>query len=299
VINLIAEEILNILPVNIRNLITNAKGEGYIQEIRLKLGKPLILIFDREEIITDYEVTGIDIKNIMSKMMNYSLYAYDDEIRQGYITIKGGHRVGLCGSCILEGDRIKTINNISSLNIRVSKQVLGCSDGIVPYLATSGEIQNTVIISPPKCGKTTMIRDLARNFSKKYKVCIIDERSEIAGLNLGRSSLDLGIRTDILDNCPKDQGIMMAIRSMSPDIIICDEIGTYNDMESILSALCCGIKIITTIHGKNENDLFDRPIFKDIINNNAFQRGVILKENKVGQVSYIYDFNNKKKVWEG
>ena len=296
---MIAEEILNILPNNIKNLVSNVKGEGYIQEIRIKSDKPLILIFDREEFVTDYLVTNIDIRNIMSKMMNYSLYAYDEEIRQGYITIKGGHRVGLCGSCVLEGEKIKTINNISSINIRVSKQVIGCSDGIFPYLISNGEPENTVIISPPKCGKTTMIRDLARNFSKHFKVCIIDERSEIGGLSFGKSSLDIGIRTDILDNCPKDKGIMMAIRSMSPDIIICDEIGTYNDMESILSSICCGIKIITTIHGKDENDLYDRPVFKNILTNNAFQRGVILKANKVGQVSYIFDFKSRKRIWEG
>lgn len=297
-INLIAEEILNILPANIKNLVSNAKGDGYIQEIRIKSDKPLILIFDREETITDYIVTSVDIRNIMSKMMNYSLYAYDEEIRQGYITIKGGHRVGLCGSCILEGEKIKTINNISSLNIRVSKQVIGCSDSLMPYLINNGEIENTIIISPPKCGKTTMIRDMARNFSKNFKVCIIDERSEIGGLSLGKSSLDLGIRTDILDNCPKAQGIMMAIRSMSPDVIICDEIGTLKDMESILTAICCGIKIITTIHGKDENDLFERPIFKDILKNNAFKKGIILKENQVGQVGYIYDFDSKKRTWE-
>lgn len=298
-INLIAEEILNILPVNIKNLVSNVKGDGYIQEIRIKSDKPLILIFDREEFITDYIVTSVDIRNIMSKMMNYSLYAYDDEIRQGYITIKGGHRVGLCGSCILEGEKIKTINNISSLNIRVSKQVIGCSDKLIPYLINNGEIENTIIISPPKCGKTTMIRDMARNLSENFKVCIIDERSEIGGLSLGKSSLDLGIRTDILDNCPKAQGIMMAIRSMSPDIIICDEIGTFKDMESILTAICCGIKIVTTIHGKDENDLFERPVFKDILKNNAFKKGIILKGNEVGQVSYIYDFDSKKRSWEG
>ncbi|MDV3428650.1 MAG: stage III sporulation protein AA [Bacillota bacterium] len=297
--NLIAEEILNILPANIKNIVLNAKGDGYLQEIRIKSDKPLILIFDREEYITDYIVTSIDIRNIMSKMMNYSLYAYDQEIRQGYITIKGGHRVGICGSCVLEGEKIKTINNISSLNIRVSKQVIGCSDKLIPYLMINGEIENTIIISPPKCGKTTMIRDMARNFSKNFKVCIIDERSEIGGLSLGKSSLDLGIRTDILDNCPKAQGIMMAIRSMSPDIIICDEIGTFKDMESILTAICCGIKIITTIHGKDENDLFERPVFKEILINNAFKKGIILKGNEVGQVSYIYDFHSKKRTWEG
>lgn len=296
---MISEEILNILPSNIRNLVSNVKGEGYIQEIRIKSDKPIILIFDRKEIITEYMATGTDIKSIMSKMMNYSLYAYDDEIRQGYITIKGGHRVGLCGSCVLEGEKIKTINNISSLNIRVSKQVIGCSDPLISYLMSNGEPDNTIIISPPKCGKTTMIRDMARNFSKKFKVCIIDERSEIGGLSLGKSYLDLGIRTDILDNCPKAQGIMMAIRSMSPDIIICDEIGTYKDMESIITALCCGIKIITTIHGKNENDLFERPVFNEILKNNAFKKGIILKGNKVGQVDYIYDFERKKRMWEG
>lgn len=295
---LICEEIYNILPPAINKAIGEVEGD-YIQEIRIKIDREVILIKGNREYVLDYKAKIGDIKWIMSKMMNYSLYAFEEELKQGYITIRGGHRVGICGSYVLDGENIKTLKDVSSLNIRFCREIIGCSDKIMNYITTKGEPENTIIISPPKCGKTTLIRDIARNFSSKFKVCIIDERSEIGGMYLGKSYMDLGLRSDILDNCPKAEGIMMAIRSMSPDIIVCDEIGTQKDIESIMVALCCGIKIITTIHGKDEEDLYKRLLFKELLGEKGFSKGVVLRGNKVGQVSYIFDFNTKIKYQEG
>ncbi|MFA9397664.1 MAG: stage III sporulation protein AA [Clostridiaceae bacterium] len=301
---MVQKDILDVLSPNVKKIILNNDYKD-LQEIRIKADKPLILEGDHKEYVTNYCCSLVDISIIMQKIMNYSLYAFDEELRQGYITMKGGHRVGICGNCIIENNKIKTIKNISSLNIRVCTEVLGCSDKIFKYITEKGEVLNTIIISPPKCGKTTILRDMARNISdgNKYlnnpsKVCIVDERSEIGSLSRGSTLMDLGIRTDILDNCPKSAGIMMAIRSMSPDIIVCDEIGTYKDMESILSAICSGIKLVTSIHGYDVEDLFNKIVFKEIMENKVFDRGVVLSEKKVGKIKYIYDFKRKINIWE-
>lgn len=296
------KEIFNILPQNIRHALEGISNLKELQEIRIKVDKPLIFQVGSKELINKYIPVSEDLKTIVQRMSNYSIYAFEEEIKQGYITIRGGHRVGICGQCVVEKNGIKTIRNIASLNIRICREVLNCSDEIMEYIVNKNEVINTIIISPPKCGKTTLIRDIARNISdgiekvKFYgkKVCIIDERSEIAACFNGVPQLNVGLRTDILDGCPKSEGIMMAIRSMSPDVIVCDEIGSNKDMESILTALNSGVNLITTIHGYDIEDLYSRPIFKDIIENKVFKRTIVLSNKKgAGTIEYIYDFHNK------
>lgn len=302
------KEILEILPSNIKVIVENLKSIENIQEIRLKVNKPLMVQAGKEEIITSHIVSNQDLKLILQHISNYSIYAYEEEIKQGYITIKGGHRVGLCGSCVIENNKIKTIKSIGSLNIRVCKEITGCSNKLMPFILHEGNVMNTIIISPPRCGKTTFLRDIAKNLSDGInsasingkKVCIIDERSEISGCFNGVPQMNVGLRTDVFDNCPKADGIMMAIRSMSPEVIICDEIGTYRDMESILMALNSGVNLITSIHGFEVDDLYNRVVFKDIIDNHVFHRAVVLSaRNGVGTVEYIYDFEKKEKLWRG
>ncbi|MDF2503318.1 MAG: stage sporulation protein [Clostridium sp.] len=293
------KDILDVLPQNIKNITATLKELEKLQEIRLKVNKPLIFQLGEREVIGNYNVTNEDISNILKRMSNYSIYSIEDEIKQGYITIKGGHRVGICGNCIIENNRVKTIKDISSLNIRICREIIGCSNKIMPWILKDKNILNTIIISPPKCGKTTLIRDITRNISngmdntllKGKNVCVIDERSEICASSDGIPQLNVGIRTDVMDNCPKSQGIMMAIRSMGPDVIVCDEIGTYDDVKSILAALNCGVNLITTIHGFGIEDLNSRDVFKDVISNHIFQRAVVLScKSGIGTVDYIYDF---------
>lgn len=300
------KDVLNILPSHIKSLIIQTEGLEKMQEIRLKVNKPLILQIGNNETILPYNVSLEDLKIILQRISNYSVYAYEEEIKQGYLTIKGGHRVGICGSCVLDNNKIKTIKSIGSLNIRISREVIGCSNNLIQSIIRENNLMNTIIISPPRCGKTTLIRDIARNLSdgiekvnlKGKKVCIVDERSEISGCYNGIPQMNIGYRTDVLDNCPKSDGIMMVIRSMSPEIIVCDEIGTYKDIESILMALNSGINLITTIHGFGVEDLYNRNVFKEIIENQVFQRAVILSaRNGVGTIEYIYDFEKKEKLW--
>lgn len=302
------KEILNILPQNIKAALGDIITSKEIEEIRIRVGKPLIFQVGNREIVNKYTPELEDLKNIIQRMSNYSIYAFEEEIKQGYITIKGGHRVGICGRCVIEKNEIKTIKNIASVNIRICREVLSCSDPIMKFILSGKEVINTIIISPPKCGKTTLIRDITRNISDGMskmnfsgkKVCVIDERSEIGACYSGVPQLNIGLRTDILDGCPKSEGIMMAIRSMSPDVIVCDEIGTYKDIDSILTALNSGVSLITTIHGYDIEDLYNRPVFKDIIENNVFKRAIVLSNRKgIGTVEYIYNFNDKSVIWRG
>lgn len=302
------KDILNLLPNFITVELDNIDLKDKLQEIRLKVDKSLIYYVDSKEFISKYTVTKDDIKAIIQRISNYSIYAFEEEIKQGYITVKGGHRVGICGSCVMEGYKVKTIKHISSLNIRICREIIGCSDRILQYLISNEKVLNTIIISPPKCGKTTLIRDISRNLSDGFKiegkkvpgmkVCIIDERSEIGGCYNGIPQMNIGVRSDILDNCLKSEGIMMAIRSMAPEVIICDEIGTLKDVESIMMAMNSGVKVITTIHGYGIEDLINRPVFKDILDNKVFDKALVLSSVKgAGTVEYIYDFNKKDKLW--
>ena len=300
------KDLFEILPKSIRNKLEQVDNLQKLEEIRIKVNKPMFIHIGSKEEIWDYIATPEDLKYIMQRISNYSIYAFEDEIRQGYITIKGGHRVGLCGICVIENNSIKTIKDISSINIRACKEIIGCADKVMPYITHNDSMHNTIIISPPKCGKTTLLRDISRQISQGDKirnfhgknVSIIDERSEIAGSFKGIPQMDVGVRTDVLDNCPKSQGIMMAIRSMSPDVIVCDEIGTQNDMESILMALNSGISLVTTIHGFGIEDLYKRLVFKDIVENYVFARAVVLSnKNGIGTIESIYDFTKCIDVW--
>lgn len=300
------KEILDILPLQIKNEMEDIVELDKLQEIRVKVNKPLIFQVGSQELVKAYKPSFEDVKFVLQKISNYSMYAFEEEIRQGYITIRGGHRVGLCGSCVIENEGIKTIKDIASLNIRVCREVVNCSTKLMPYIVKKDFVRNTIIISPPKCGKTTLLRDITRNISagikdsnfKGKKVCVIDERSELGGCYNGVPQMDLGFRTDILDNCPKSQGIMLAIRSMSPDVIVCDEIGTKKDMEGLLMALNCGVSIVATIHGNDVDDLYKRAVFKEIIENRVFSIAIVLSGlNGVGTIEEIYDFDKNESLW--
>ncbi|MHC6179441.1 stage III sporulation protein AA [Clostridium sp. JNZ X4-2] len=302
------KEILNILPENLKTAMGDLIKSPHLQEIRIRSDRSLILQLGTKEVVCEYVPRLEDLKIIIQRMSNYSIYAFEEEIKQGYITIKGGHRVGICGRCIIEKGEVKTIKDIASINIRICREIMKCSDSIMKFLLKGDEIINTIIISPPKGGKTTLVRDIVRNISEGIqsigltgkKVCVIDERSEIGASFNGVPQMNVGVRTDVLDGCPKSQGIIMAIRSMSPDVIVCDEIGTYKDMESILTALNSGISLIVTIHGYGIEDLYGRPVFKSIVENKIFKRAIVLSSRKgSGTVEYVYDFTDNSVIWRG
>ena len=296
------DEIFRVLPMKINNLVREMLLYKPLQEIRIKINKPLIVNVSDKEILLDYIVTQNDMKEILTRMSNYSLYAYEEEIRQGYITIKGGHRIGIAGECILSKGEVRTIRNISSINVRICREVIGSSEGLMKYISSKNRVYNTLIVSPPKCGKTTILRDITRNIScgvkniglEGKKVSVIDERSEIAACYNGIPQLDVGIRTDVLDGCFKKDGMIMAIRSLSPEVIICDEIGTDGDIKALNMAFNSGVNILVTIHGYSIEDIYNRKVFKELIENSILERIVVLSNRHgVGTIEKTYSVNEK------
>ena len=289
-----------------------------IEEIRLRADKPLMLLNYYREWFIGWDglptpkpsdcfiVTQEDIRDSVELMSENSIYAYQEEIKNGYLTIKGGHRVGLTGRVVLEGPLVKNIKDISGLNIRLSNQILGCSARVMNFIVKSpSDIYNTLIISPPQCGKTTILRDIARNLSNGMpeigfsgiKVAIVDERSELAACMKGIPQNDVGIRTDVLDGCPKNIGMRMMIRSMSPKVIITDEIGNEGDREAVHSALNAGVRIITTAHGYNISELKSRREVLMLVEDKVFERYIVLNDIEgPGSLVEVIDGSNMREV---
>lgn len=300
------EEILGILPLHIRTILEQA-GINFddLQEIRLRIQKPVILKYNsRSQYLSkqgkittrneqSYIVTAQEIRQAMEYISSYSMYAYEEQLKQGFLTIRGGHRVGICGAVVMEDGKIKTIRPISGLNIRVAHEVKGCADSLYQICTRMGKILPTLIISPPGCGKTTLLRDLVRKTSNAGEtVGVVDERSEIGACYQGMMQNDLGIRTDVLDSCEKGQGMNLLIRSMAPDVIAVDEIGSKEDIDSLFFCAYRGCTILATTHGRNKESLQKNPYMKEILTKKMFQRYVILEQGKYpGTITKVLDEN--------
>lgn len=271
----------------------------HIQEIKLRIGKPLIIIYrGKERMWKDVIVTKEEIKETLEYISNYSLYAYEHELKQGFITIEGGHRVGMAGQVIMEEGKIKNLKYISSINLRISHEVKNCADKIFPYITYNKQMYHTLLISPPRCGKTTLLRDIIRQVSdgnmwvKGCTVGVVDERSELGGCYLGNPQNEMGVRTDILDRCPKAEGMIMLIRSMAPQVIAVDEIGAQEDVHAIEYAMHCGCKMLATAHGYSMEEIQRKPIFEKLVQERQFERYVILSNRyQIGGIEAVYDEN--------
>ncbi|MDO4745025.1 MAG: stage III sporulation protein AA [Bacillota bacterium] len=267
-----------------------------LEEIRLKVDTDTILICEGKEYIIENSkyITSEVLEEILAKLVDYSYYAYEDELSKGYITIEGGHRVGICGRVTLKYGKVDLIKDVSSMNIRRSRQIIGSADRVMKYITDGETVCNTLIISPPKCGKTTLIRDISRHLSENgYRVSICDERSEIAGCCIGKPAYDIGQRTDVLDGCPKAIGIVMLIRSMAPDVIITDEIGRSEDINAISDALSSGVNIITTIHGNDMKDIRNS-FLREFIDKGVFETLIFLtSEPEAGTVKEVLKFDKE------
>lgn len=306
----VKDKLINYFGKNIKNLLKNIDATYFEQaeEIRIRLGKSIIFKnFEEEYFVLKngqtaktfltkqiYIPTLEDITQTIETMGDYSIYALEQEIKNGFLTLKGGFRVGITGKAIVEDGKIKTIRNVSSINIRIAKEVKGCSNKILKYI-TQPNINSTLIISPPNCGKTTLLRDIIKNISDNgQNVSIVDERSEIASVHMGVCQLDVGKRTDVLDRCPKYDGMLMVLRSMSPKVIAVDEIGDEKDVYAIEKISNSGVNIICTIHSFDIEDLKQKHHFKNILNKKIFKRYIVLnRKNGVCNVDKIYDENFK------
>jgi len=264
------EEILRICSIGLRGILSKMESDFEdLQEIRLRAGQPLLIRTEEGRFYISekgersrrpemgYRVPAKEIKEMLEYVGNYSLYAYEEELRQGYLTVQGGHRVGVAGKVVLEHGRIKTIRHISFLHIRVAHEKKGCADQVLPWLYDQkySRWYHSLIVSPPGCGKTTLLRDLIRQISdgtveeKGQAVGVVDERSELAACYMGIPQNDLGRQTDVLDGCPKAEGMMLLLRTMSPQVLAVDEIGGRADQEAVVYAADSGCCVLATAHG--------------------------------------------------
>lgn len=281
---------------------TNSNDYLMLEEIRLRSGRPIILKLYNNEKVLNYIVTVEDMIDTITNICENSIYSYQNQICNGFITIRGGHRVGLSGNVIIENNKIININYISSLNFRIARQIKGCSNKVLRYIIDidNKTIYNTIIVSPPGAGKTTILRDVVRKISNGIdtvtfngvNIGMIDERGELAAMYKGIAQNDVGMRTDVLSNVPKGIGMKMLIRSMAPKVIVADEIGSYEDVEAINQAVCSGIKGIFTAHGSNIEDLMLNPALKELLKTHIFERIIFLSTKlEKGDIEKVYYLN--------
>lgn len=297
-------QILSLFGAGIRENLESVNLDfDNLQEIRLRVSRPIMLLQNGSEVLIEKTVTSKDIREIVESACGYSGYAFEEEIRKGYLTVPGGHRIGLAGRAVMKEGDVQTLKFISALNIRVARSVTGCAKRWRDYFYKANRPCHVLIVSPPGCGKTTLLRDAIRMLSEGGEgysgvtVGVVDERSEIAGIYRGIQTHNLGMRTDVLDGCPKTVGMEMLLRSMAPEVLAVDEIGTA-DVSSIENALRCGCKVIATLHGETLEEFLAKPGFVSLVNERVFERYIFLKRGQTpGRVSLVCD-QNFQILWE-
>ena len=279
--------ILQMFPQKLRLYFEQAAEYEDLAEIRIRCRQPVMLRRGRKEYYLAADGTMQEerpkeclvfnvgqVESIFVHLCQYSPYAYGEELRQGFITVAGGHRIGVSGQVLSENKSIRSIRNIRFLNMRISHEVKGAADAVLPFIIQKDMPCNTMLIAGPGMGKTTLLRDLIRQLSdgfvldsrkiQGYTVGVVDERSEIAGCFLGEPQNDVGMRTDVLDNCPKDAGMEMLLRSMAPQILAVDEIATERDVQTLQKAMHCGTKVLATVHGTSFAELEKKPFLQPL-----------------------------------
>lgn len=310
-------QVFSVLPGNLREIILGLPRSvlDRLEEIRLRQDRPLMIGLSAGDNFLSqngrpvsrpgdaYIVSRDDMQRVIRMVSNSSLYALEEELKNGYITLPGGHRVGITGKAVVDDGRVKTIKYISGFNIRISREMKGIALPVIPYLLGRGQrIRHTLILSPPRCGKTTLLRDVIRLLSEGvpelgfYGVTVgmVDERSELAGCHWGLPQMDIGPRTDVLDGCPKAEGMMILLRAMSPQVLATDEIGKEEDIQVLEEVVNAGVAVLSTVHASSPEEISQRPALKYLLGLGVIERFIVLGRSRgVGTVEGIYDAQNK------
>lgn len=278
----------------------------YLYEVRFRVNKPVVLVYANKfcyltcEGISEDEDNAIVatrnmIDSIILKASNYSLYSINEDLKRGYITLKNGIRIGVVGEIVAENGYIKTIKDFSGLNFRISHEVKNCSLNIVNHLIENGQVLNTLVVSKPCCGKTTFVRDLCYQISNKnlpLNILILDERNEISASFKGETTMDVGKFADVLVYADKATGFENGIRSMSPHVIVTDELGNKSDVDALIYACNSGVNVISTTHARDLEDLKEKQLFTEILRKKIFKRYVVLSQkNGAGTIEGVFDEN--------
>lgn len=280
-----------VLPPELRALtqqMPDARTEA-VEEIRLRVGKPPTLRTGRVEYLIGSEpVNQRQLDTVLELASQHSVHAVMDQLRNGYLSIEGGHRLGICGTAVTKEKEIYTLRQISSINIRIARAVQGVAELIMPKLLEQGQLQSTLVLAPPGLGKTTLLRDLIRSISdgigmEAMSVGLADERGEVAAMHNGEAQLNVGARTDVIQGCTKAQGLILLLRGMNPGVLAADEITAQEDVEALIQASGCGVCLLATAHGATLEDLQKRPVYQTLIRQRVFSRLVTISQSEGGR----------------
>lgn len=269
----------------------NALPDGSLREIRVRAGQSIRFSTRQGETICPCEPTPQQVAQMAEALCEHALYARAEEQRSGFVTLRGGHRMGLCGRVICQGQSIRALRDISSFCIRIAGQWRGAADGLIGQLTDeNGFCRSTLIVGLPGMGKTTLLRDSLRRLSEAgRRVCVVDERSEIAAMCDGLPQLEVGPCTDVLDGCGKEAGLRWLLRSLSPEVLVTDELSDTLDAQAALEAIRSGVSMLATVHGRDLDSVCGRNTLYPLIRDRAFERYAVLDVHEVGKLAGIYD----------
>ncbi|MCI9001885.1 MAG: stage III sporulation protein AA [Oscillibacter sp.] len=285
------EQAAAILPNRLRKAALSLSDEekAIAEELRLRAGQPLTVLLPAGELPLEVQVASEELETLCDIATEFSRYAATETIREGFLPVRGGFRVGLCGTAVMKEGTNTNLKHLSSAVIRIARERKGIAEAIAPQLFQNGFFLNTLILSPPGGGKTTLLRDLIRCLSQggeglpPQRIALIDERGEVAVVHRGVPQMDVGPHTDVLDACPKALGIPMVLRAMNPQIIAVDEITVREDLTAMNLAAGCGVGLLATIHAAGVPELLGKPLYRQLLENQVFRLALRILRTETGR----------------